>query len=182
MSYADPFGLCPPQDNDPYTCPGRMGAFVMLGQMAPAINHEVAWFLPRNLAFAAGGLALEAGFGKLAGALFSRAMGSEAQSAMSAVRLAAQLTHEEASAVFTESGGLQADVIKGASRIIEGSDLKNPAVIQELTRDGSNIADWGKYSTQTFKSPAGDFQVHFYYNSATGAVNYGLDYKAVFVH
>jgi len=37
-----------------------MGAFVMLGQMAPQINREVATFIPKNLAFAATGLVEEA--------------------------------------------------------------------------------------------------------------------------
>jgi hypothetical protein len=50
-----------------------------------------------------------------------------------------------------------------------------------LTADGSNIADWGKYATGTFKSPSGPFQVHFYYNPATGVANYDLDFKVVFV-
>jgi len=39
---------------------------------------------------------------------------------------------------------------------------------------------FGKYTTGTFQSPAGDFQVHFYKNPTTGEVIYGLDYKAVF--
>jgi hypothetical protein len=40
-------------------------------------------------------------------------------------------------------------------RIISGSDLGNPEMITELTANGSNIADWGKYSTPTFQSPSG---------------------------
>jgi RHS repeat-associated protein len=64
----DPFGSCPPVDQNPYDCPGKMGALVMLGQMAPSINHEVAWFLPKNIINALGGNLLEAGLAKLAGA------------------------------------------------------------------------------------------------------------------
>jgi len=45
----------------------------MLGQAAPAIKYDILSFLPRNLAWAAGGLAFEAGLGKLASALFARA-------------------------------------------------------------------------------------------------------------
>src|SRR6266536_1046514 len=48
-----------------------------------------------------------------------------------------------------------------------------------LTRDGSDIADWGKYTTRTHHSPSGDFQVHYYYNPTTGAVAYDFDYKVV---
>lgn len=36
---------------------------------------------------------------------------------------------------------------------------------------------FGKYATQTFSSPSGPFQVHFYMNPTTGEVFYGLDYK-----
>ena len=53
-------------------------------------------------------------------------------------------------------------------------------MINELTRDGSSIADWGKFTTSTIRSPAGNFQVHFYYNTLTGQVNDVLDFKAVF--
>ena len=42
------------------------------------------------------------------------------------------------------------------------------------------MVDWAKFSTETFKSPSGPFQVHFYRNVMTGAVNYNIDYKAVF--
>ncbi len=39
---------------------------------------------------------------------------------------------------------------------------------------------FGKYTTSTYQSPAGNFQVHFYMNPTTGQVYYGLDYKAIF--
>ena len=93
VTYSDPFGLCPPQDNDPYTCPGQMGAFVMLGQMAPAINHEVAWFLPRNLAAAVTGLAAEAAVGRVVAAvraLFSGGSETAATASESALSEAGQ--------------------------------------------------------------------------------------------
>jgi hypothetical protein len=37
-----------------------------------------------------------------------------------------------------------------------------------------------KYSTPSYASPAGDFQVHFYYNPSTNQPFYGLDYKVKF--
>lgn len=82
--------------------------------------------------------------------------------------------------MFTRSGALQSEVIQGSSRIIPGSNIANPSVVKGLTADGSNIADWGKYTSQTFHSPSGPFQVHYYYNPATQMVNYGFDYKVVF--
>ena len=82
--------------------------------------------------------------------------------------------------MFTRSGGLHPSVVQDARLITPGSRLGNPDVVKALTSDGSNIADWGKYATQSFQSPSGPFQVHFYRNSSSGAVNYSFDYKAVF--
>jgi hypothetical protein len=95
-------------------------------------------------------------------------------------RLAGQLTAEEASSIFTNAGGLKQSVVNASTEIIPGTSLKNSQLIKNLTADGSNIADWGKYTTQTFKSPSGPFQVHFCRNSITGAVHYLDDYKVVF--
>jgi hypothetical protein len=50
-----------------------------------------------------------------------------------------------------------------------------------LTADGSKIADWDKSRRMPFRSPSGPSQVPFCYNSTTGSVFYGLDYKAVFI-
>lgn len=94
-----------------------------------------------------------------------------ASNAANGVRLAQQLARESAESAFTASGGLRTEVIQGSSRIIDGSRLGNPDVVKALTADGSNIADWGKYTTQTFQSPSGPFQVHFYYNPVTGAAH-----------
>ncbi len=95
-------------------------------------------------------------------------------------RLRDQLLYEEAASVFTPTGGLHPDVIAGSRMIIPGQDIANPRVVSTLTADGSDIADWGKYSTQTYQSPSGDFQVHYYQNQSTGDVNYDIDYKAKF--
>jgi hypothetical protein len=103
-----------------------------------------------------------------------------AESAVSARRLAQQLTRQEASSAFTPGGALHPEVLARSRPIIPGSQIQNPAVIRELTADGSRIADWAKFSTETLQSPSGPFQVHFYRNVRTGAVNYTIDYKAVF--
>jgi hypothetical protein len=101
------------------------------------------------------------------------------QNAANGPRLARHLLAEEASSAFT-STGLTPEAIQSARKIIDGTALGNKALIGELTRDGSNIADWGTYTTDTFRSPSGPFQVHFYYNPITGAANYAFDFKAVF--
>jgi len=98
------------------------------------------------------------------------------------IRLGKQLAGEAAASIFTDSGELKPEIVANSARIINGSDIKNPNVIAALTSDGSDISDWGKYTTQTTVSPnsEGPFQVHFYYNPVTGVVNYGIDYKVVF--
>ncbi|WP_194711903.1 two-partner secretion domain-containing protein [Noviherbaspirillum soli] len=85
-------------------------------------------------------------------------------------KLAEQLTMQSAKSPFTAAGKLTQDVIKGADQIIAPGELMNPNI----------PTGFGKYTTGTFQSSAGDFQVHFYKNPTTGEVFYGLDYKAVF--
>ena len=83
---------------------------------------------------------------------------SGAESAMNGVRLAEQLTLESAESAFTAGGELSAEI---------PLSLGNPAIPQGFS----------KFTTETFRSPAGPFQVHFHMNSTTGEVFYGLDYK-----
>lgn len=111
---------------------------------------------------------------------FAAEAGSGAANAANGMRLGQQLARESAESVFTRSGSLHDEVIQNSSRIIPGSNIGNPGVVKGLTADGSNIADWGKYTSQTFHSPSGPFQVHYYFNPATGRVNYDFDYKVVF--
>ncbi|WP_243715819.1 hypothetical protein, partial [Micromonospora sp. KC207] len=94
-------------------------------------------------------------------------------------KLADQLRLESANSMFTPGGGLTSQAIGESRLIIRGSDLGNQQLRAHLTRDGSDIADWGKYTTRTHQSPYGDFQVHYYYNSRTGNVAYDYDYKVV---
>jgi hypothetical protein len=105
---------------------------------------------------------------------------SGADNAATYPKLKTSLMAEEASSVFDETGGLKPEFIQSSREIIPGSDLKNPAVVQELTKDGSNINDWGKFSTPTLRSPSGDYQVHFYYNRTTGQISRMIDYKIKF--
>lgn len=88
-----------------------------------------------------------------------------------APKLNNQLLNESASSAFTKSGTLKPEIIKNSSPIIPGSELKNPAVVKELTKNGSSINDWAKMTTQTIQSPSGNFQVHFYKNLKTGEVS-----------
>ena len=83
--------------------------------------------------------------------------------------LANQQAFGEAASAFNDSGGLSQSAISGSREIIAPGKLGNP-----------NIPDgFGKYSTGTYNSPSGPFQVHFYQNPSTSEIYYGLDYKAV---
>jgi hypothetical protein len=75
---------------------------------------------------------------------------------------------------------LKPEVIANSTEIINGTQLDNQQLVKMLISDGSNIADWGKYVTPTFRGPSGPFQAHFSYNSATDSVFDDHDFKAVF--
>jgi hypothetical protein len=85
-------------------------------------------------------------------------------------RLSQQLALESANSAFTATGELSEGAISGANEIIPAGQLGNPAIPQGLS----------KFATDTFASPSGPFQVHFYMNAVSGAVYYGLDYKVIF--
>jgi RHS repeat-associated protein len=131
--------------------------------------------------------------------LTTSASGDVASNAANAARLSQKLTQEEFESAFTGNiaklstlvrhgavadlpadVGLNPEVVQSSQRVLAGTQLNNPAVLRQLTSDGSNIADWGKYTSQTIKSPNGPFQIHFYYNRVTGAVNTTIDYKIVY--
>ena len=80
--------------------------------------------------------------------------------------------------ILDTSGTLTRQAVTDSRLLIRGSDLNNPAVISELTGDGSNIADWGKYTTKAVTNSSGqNLQVHFYRNGVNGNINYNIDFK-----
>jgi RHS repeat-associated protein len=91
------------------------------------------------------------------------------QSAPTLYNLGRDLASAEASSVFSAEGGLSAEAIASSRMIIPSYQLRNPAI-----DDG-----FSKFATQTYLSPSGPFQVHFYMN-ANGIVNTYLDFKVVF--
>ena len=93
-----------------------------------------------------------------------------ATESINAPRLADQLIREEASSAFTATGELSPEAIQGSTQIFAPGELGNPAIPE----------GFGKYTTQTFGSPSGPFQVHFYMEPLSGEIHYGLDYKAIF--
>ena len=103
-----------------------------------------------------------------------------ASNAANGPRLSDDLTRREAASAFDDAGNLKPEILNTSRIITPGDQLGNPAVIDALTADGSDINDWAKWSTQTIPSPNGDFQVHFYRNVVTGRVNTDIDYKVKF--
>ncbi len=91
----------------------------------------------------------------------------------SSAQLRTQLSLQQAG-ILDSNGQLTAQAIKGSDPIpLADGGIKNPSVVSELTSDGSNIADWGKYTTQSVTMPNGQsMQVHYYMNSVTGKVDY----------
>ncbi|WP_284431725.1 RHS repeat-associated core domain-containing protein, partial [Acidovorax sp. SUPP950] len=104
-----------------------------------------------------------------------------AQSVANGPRLAQQLAYSEAASIFT-SGGLRADVIATSKVAIPGGQLQNPVLVRTLTSEGGLINDWAKMTTQSYNSPSGPFQVHFYQNLKTGALYFSDDFKVIFNH
>ncbi|MDO8653461.1 MAG: RHS repeat-associated core domain-containing protein [Undibacterium sp.] len=121
-----------------------------------------------KLAFSGWGVAVGARI--FSGVVAAEGVG-EAYNVANATKLADQLTLESARSPFTAAGTLTQDAINSAKAVknLGPGQLSNPAI----------PSGFGKYTTGTFQSPAGDFQMHFYKNS-TGQVFYGLDYKAIF--
>ncbi|MES2662165.1 MAG: RHS repeat-associated core domain-containing protein [Pseudomonadota bacterium] len=93
-----------------------------------------------------------------------------ADNSANGVKLVKQLQLESAKSAFDEKGLLTSQAIRQSREIFDSSRIKNLNIPKDL----------GKYSTQTFQSPSGNFQVHFYKNTKTNEVHYGHDYKVKF--
>ena len=102
-------------------------------------------------------------------------------SAADSLRLKAELAFREAG-FLGQSGKLTPKALEYTndkrSRLIKGKKLGNPEVIQELTKNGQPLENWGKYTTREVQLHNGqNAEIHFYYNKVTGDVNYSIDYK-----
>gem|GEM_PF-2678878 len=108
----------------------------------------------------------------LSGGTNANAWAKGAANVANGPRLANQLVNESARSPFTATGTLTREALSTSRAIpnLGPGQLSNPAIPK----------GFGKYTTETFQSPAGDFQMHFYMNPKTGEPFYGLDYKAIF--
>ena len=85
-------------------------------------------------------------------------------------QLSGQLARESAESSFTATGELSADAIAGSRQIMAPGALGNPAIPN----------GFAKFATDTYQSPSGPFQTHFYANPQMNEIFYGLDYKSIF--
>jgi hypothetical protein len=76
---------------------------------------------------------------------------------------------DRANSPFNQDGTLTDAAIKNSTMIIAARLIGNPEIPQ----------GYSKFTTETYQSSVGDFQVYFYYNIGTGNAFYGNDYKAV---
>lgn len=67
---------------------------------------------------------------------------------------------------------IKGDVIENSKSIISGTDLKDPKVISELTKNGSPMSDWAKMeSIYEYETTFGKGKVHYYKNLKTGEIS-----------
>lgn len=167
LNNSDPFGLWSYNSNDVRGGFDQNGNSLVFNPQRydPGAASKVLLLTALNLATMGGPV----GSAKAVEACFSN---SAAQSIANGSRLATQLTNQSARSPFTATGTLTKDAIATSQpvRNLGPGQLNNAAI----------PSGFGKYTTQTFQSPAGNFQVHFYANPTTKEVFYGLDYKTIF--
>ena len=115
----------------------------------------------------------------IAGAKTVDTLGKDsAKNIKTGTQLKTTLAFEEAG-ILTKEGKLTQQAINNARKIdLADGVIKNQTIVKELTKDGSNIKDWAKYTTGSITMPNGQrLQIHFYKN-VTGKVDYTTqDYK-----
>ncbi|MBO0445259.1 hypothetical protein JZO78_02765 [Enterococcus ureilyticus] len=68
---------------------------------------------------------------------------------------------------------MKGDILENSKPIISGSDLKDPKVISELTKNGSSMSDWAKMeSTYSYETSMGKGKIHYYHNLKTGEISF----------
>jgi hypothetical protein len=68
---------------------------------------------------------------------------------------------------------MKGDILENSKPIISGSDLKDPKVVSELTKNGSSMSDWAKMeSTYSYETSMGKGKIHYYQNLKTGEISF----------
>ena len=181
--YFDPDGRCASSDlpsatDDGLPCPGEAAPSVVKDAL-DTVDSVSAAMGPIGVEVSGverAGVAAAAEVGKATSELIEGveaaaqgiATAESAANVANGVRLSRQLTLESANSAFSATGELSKGAITGATKIIDADKLGNAAIPEGFS----------KFVTETFASPSGPFEVHFYMNA--GEVYYGLDYKVVF--
>lgn len=84
-----------------------------------------------------------------------------------------ELTFKQAG-ILDDNGKLTTTAIENSRTIsLSSGVIENSKVISILTKDGSKIEDWNKYTTKSVVMPNGQsMQIHFYMNTKTGKIDY----------
>ena len=104
---------------------------------------------------------------------------NDAHNAANALRMRTELTLKQ-NGILDSSGRLTPEAVAAAKPAMKPETvLSNHSVVAELTKDGSDIKDWSKFTTTSVEMSTGKkIEVHFYQNLKTGEVNYThIDYK-----
>lgn len=96
----------------------------------------------------------------------------------SALKLRTELAFKQ-SGILQNDGRLTQQAIKNSQEIKLKDPIGNPSVVQVLTKDGSKLSEWAKFTTESVKMPNGQsMQIHYYKNIKTGKIDYQTkDYK-----
>ncbi len=82
------------------------------------------------------------------------------------------------SGLIDKNFNLTNSAIQNAKNIpLKDRFIRNPIAVDQLTKDGSNISDWGKYKTPSTQTFQGSKEIHFYMKHDRSAVNQMIDYK-----
>lgn len=158
----------------------RAGALGPYGQLGVAIRDQDGTAAAAAIIGSIPGEGLTATSGKVVdAAIDGRVVSTGAADMTTALQLRTQLGFQQAGILdangqLTRQAILSSDPIKLADGVI-----KNPSIVSELTKDGSNISEWGKYNTQSVTMPNGQsLQIHYYMNGVTGKIDYvAQDFK-----
>lgn len=101
-----------------------------------------------------------------------------ASTPQSALKLRTELAFKQAG-ILTNDSKLTQKAIQNSLPIDLKDELRNQTVISILTKDGSKISDWKKFTTKSVRMPNGQsMQIHYYKNVKTGKIDYKTqDYK-----
>ena len=118
VNFSDPFGLCTKEDgwkDCNFSGPQARAVLASLGGAAPAIKHEVATFVPKNIISALAGI----GLGKVLGAVASRLSS----------QTVVHFTSAEGAAAIEESGALRANSFVTTPEAVVG---RTAGVVEDL--------------------------------------------------